>query len=103
MLTKAVLSLYLDISNEAYDMVSKNVKGKDLTGQINYASIYAQSVSEYKKYYSVLEKSGTVFDKQPSGDYYLLNLPIRTKYGDITVCRVRKPDNEHKQKRLCRF
>jgi len=97
MLSKNLLKTYQQIINNAKEMVSKNVDDSDLTGNINYAAIFAHSLNEFEKISSELEKNGKVSDKQPTGDYYLLDTPMKTDFGNIKNCRVRKPDNDHPQ------
>lgn len=98
MLNNKIFSIYNKIIEEAYEMVVKNVEVKDLTGRINYASIYAASSEEFTLLSDELEANGEVSDVQPTGNYFLLKEPFQTRFGEITVCRVRKPDAEHRER-----
>lgn len=91
MLSRVTQDMFRSIIAEAYALVSKYVEPNDLTGNINFAAIFAHNLVEFDKYLDDIRKNGKIFEKQPTGDYYVLDEPLITEFGNITVCRVRKP------------
>lgn len=98
MLDGEIASIYGAIVKEAREMVSQTVSDQDLTGSVNYASIYAQSSDESDRFSEELGQNGEVADAQPTGSYFLLKKPLTTTVGNITICRVRKSDTEHRER-----
>lgn len=103
MLTKELIQTYEDIIFRTLKIVQQNIESNDLTGRVNFASIYARSDHEYMLYNKNLSQNGFVFDKQNSGIYYKLNTPLKIKNKIITICRVRKNDSEHTERGYCDF
>jgi hypothetical protein len=103
MLSDKITEIYEFIVNKAISVVGTNVEKEDLTGKINFASIYAQSEDEYERLSRELKLNGVVFDKQKTGTYYKLNQPIMIKDNLITICRVRKFDKNIHERGYCDF
>lgn len=95
MLSPHIQEIYRQIVIDAHKLVFSFIDKEDLTGKVNYASIFAHSDEEFVEFTKDIEANGTIFNKQPSGSYYLLNTPIDTDFGEITICRVRSYDDEH--------
>lgn len=95
MLSQKLINLYKYITNETGKMVGENIDKEDLTGDIDYASVYAASQEEFDEYTKDLKANGHPFDNQPTGSYYWLDQPLQASIGQIKRCRIRIPDKEH--------
>ena len=83
------------IVSRTKEMVQKHVDRKDLTGTLDYMSIYSQTENQYKTILSQINDLGTVGIKNTTGNYIELNKPITIGNQTRYYCRVRKPDNDH--------
>lgn len=91
MLNKELTDIFLGIVKKADKLISDFVDKQDLTGKIDFLSIYTQSPEE-------LKTNGSVADIQPTGNYYWLSDPLKTVLRVIRRCRVRMPDIEHTER-----
>ncbi len=98
MLTNTLLAIYNQIANDAHEMVTTYVDKADLTGKVNYASIFAHSQEEFVRFTKEIEANGAVYDVQSTGNYYLLNKPFTTRAGTVSICRVRTFDTDHAER-----
>lgn len=98
MISDELIALFTDITNQTAKMVNDNVSKEDLTGEVDYASVYAQSLEEFERFTKELQANGHPFDSQPTGSYYWLNKPLQTKVGVIKRARIRIPDQDHPER-----
>ena len=103
MLSEQRQSIFVDIISEATEMVFTHVDRNDLTGVVDYASIYAQSPEEFSEIAAELQQNGSVVIERPSGNYYMLNEPLETPAGVIRHCRVRLFDTDHPERGYADF
>ena len=103
MLSKKLLNLYQEIVSQTSQMVNTHVDTTDITGLVDYASIYAQSPEEFEIITKELQNNGSVAIEQPSGNYYSLTDPLETSQGTIKYCRVRKYDTDHPERGYADF
>lgn len=88
-------NLLSQILTEAIELVESHVHKNDLTGRVDYVSIYAHSNAEYVTIRNKLLILGTVAIVNETGDYYKLTKPPLINNQPLRFCRVRKPDSEH--------
>lgn len=98
MLRSTILSIFTQIASDAQKMVQAHVDQKDLTGKINYTTIYARSQEEFIHFNDEIMRNGTIFDKQSTGNYYLLHEPFETTAGQVTICRTRMFDAHYTER-----
>ena len=84
-------------------MVHANTDRTDVTGIIDYTSIYAQSREEFAGIIKELQANGSVAIERPTGSYYVLNQVLETPSGAIRHCRVRLFDAEHPERGYADF
>lgn len=98
-----ITQIYYSIVSTCISLVEQKIDGVDLTGNVNFATIFAQSKAEFEKYNKILSENSTVFDPQITGTYYRLNTPLVFAGKSISICRVRKPDEDHLELGYCDF
>jgi hypothetical protein len=103
MLSTQLTSTLREIVSEVADMVAANVDEADLTGRIDYASIYSRTSEEFDQITEELKENGTVVIEKLSGSYYKLHEPLDTPAGIIKCCRVRRHDEKHIEKGYADF
>jgi len=103
MMDNELLNLLTQILTEVVEMVKSHVDKKDLTGRVDYVSIYAHSKSKYDTISTKLLTLGTVGIVNNTGNYYELIEPLLINNQTIRFCRVRKPDSDHLQRGYADF
>ncbi|MCR4264284.1 MAG: hypothetical protein NUV98_06220 [Candidatus Roizmanbacteria bacterium] len=103
MLSKELQNTYQAIVNKTAQMVYSHIDRSDLTGVIDYASIYAQSREEFAVITKELQANGSVAIERPTGSYYVLNQALETPGGAIRHCRVRLFDADHPERGYADF
>lgn len=98
----------LDLISITHYIVNKSIALKDkyttaTNASIEFACIFCQSGSEYRKLLGEIEKQGEIIQDTPTGYTYLLNQPIKTKAGALRLVKIRLPDPARKERGDCDF
>ncbi|MEK9179010.1 MAG: hypothetical protein AAB893_00900 [Patescibacteria group bacterium] len=82
------------IAIEGDRLVTHFIDRKDLTGVIDYATIFPRSAQEYVRYSKIVQKNRKIAGELSTGNYYWLDEPIITPIGTVRRMRVHEYDKK---------
>jgi hypothetical protein len=95
MLSEKFITIIDEVTTTTGKMIASFVDKEDLTGKVDFASIYARSSEEFNLLTKELQRNGSIAKVLPTGSYYWLKVPLQTKLGIVRRCRVRAFDEQH--------
>jgi len=84
------------IVDKSLEMKNKYTDAKD--SPIEFACIFCQNNEEYEKLTNETQALGKVVQSTSTGFTYLLNQPLKTKAGFLSLVKIRKPDHLRKER-----
>ena len=81
-----------EIINECMEDVSNDIKSLEMVEKIDFLDIFPKSVEHKKLLDNEAVKIARVVDKTERGNFYVFHKPIKTKYGQLKIIKIRKFD-----------
>ncbi len=72
----------------------KNKYTDEINARAEFGDIFSKDEKEYQELLGVIKRLGKAVYSIPTGHIYSLDKPIRTVAGDLSLVKIRKPDNK---------
>ena len=84
------------IVEEAPKLVKKNLGNTKIS--IDWVAIFTQDEKEYRVFLEEALSIGEIIKKNRTGPIFKLNQPFITKFGNLYIIKIRKPDKTRPQR-----
>ena len=72
----------------------KNKYTDEIKAKVEFGDVFCRNDNEYQQLTEVVNESGKIVYRAPSGNIYSLKNPIETVAGKLYLVKLRKPDNK---------
>lgn len=93
---KDLISIVNYLVDKSILMKNKYTDAED--APIEFACIFCQNDAEYEKLTTEIQALGKIAQNTTTGFTYLLNQPLETKAGALSLVKIRKPDPLRKER-----
>lgn len=81
-----------EIIKKCIEDISNDICSLQMVGQIDFLDIFPKSVEHKELLDNEAIKIANVIDKTERGNFYVFHKPIKTKYGELKIIKIRKFD-----------
>ena len=78
-----------EIIEKNQNKIEKDLQEIEGKQSIDFIDIFPESEEHRKQLDDEVSKIGKLIDSTEKGDFYLLNMPIKTKWGDLQFLKIR--------------